>query len=130
MIYYTNGVEIVCVESHAQLVRYFDASKFSLMSNDEVERHEHPERFYTEEQIKQLEREQMPDLSPIQFEWKLDKVGLLTTIKNYVETTENTLIKIAYNRAIYFKRTDPILIQAMTDLGLTAEQVDHIWLNA
>lgn len=82
-----------------------------------------------QEKLKQFEREQMPDLSPIQFEWKLEKVGLLTTIKNYVETTENTLIKIAYNRVIYFKRTDPILIQAMTDLGLTAEQVDHIWLN-
>jgi hypothetical protein len=82
-----------------------------------------------QEKLLKIQREQMPDLSPIQFEWKLEKAGLLNDVKNYIDITSNTLVKIAYNRAIFFKRTDPILIQAMTDLGLTEEQVDHIWQN-
>ena len=62
----------------------------------------------TAEQIAEYERSLMPTLSPIEFDIKL---------------------KIAYNRATFFSRTDSFVNQARIALGLTNEQIDAMWAN-
>lgn len=81
----------------------------------------------TESEIKQQQRESMPNLSPIEFEIKLYKSGLYDDVKAYIDNVASVPMKIAYNRATFFNRTDSFIATAMIDLNLTDEQVDAIW---
>lgn len=78
------------------------------------------------EEIAEDERKSMPDLSPMQFDLKLHNAGLLQTVRDYVASNE--VMNIAYSRATFFRRTDPFIIQAQSDLNLTDKQVDEIWV--
>ena len=42
---------------------------------------------------------------------------------------DNFELRISYNRAIFFSRTDLFIDQARIALGLTDEQVDAIWVS-
>lgn len=81
----------------------------------------------TPEEIAQQQREAMPNLSPIEFEIKIYKAGLYDAVKNYIENEASVPMKIAYNRATFFGRTDSFIATAMLDLSLTDEQVDALW---
>lgn len=70
-------------------------------------------------------REQMPTLSPIEFDMVLDKHGLYNDVQSLIST--NRSLSIAYNRATFFSRTDPFIESARIALGLTDEQVDSMW---
>lgn len=67
------------------------------------------------------------NLTPIQFDMKLRKHGLLSAVRSYAETDE--VMGIAYNRATYFSRTDPFIETARIALNLSNEQVDVMWLS-
>jgi len=84
----------------------------------------------TPEEIVAYERSLMPNLTPIEFEIKLYKAGLYDTVKNYIENEASVPVKIAYNRAAFFSRTDPFVTTAMRDLNLTDEQVDVVWIGS
>lgn len=79
--------------------------------------------------VVQIKRHNMPDLSRIEFKYKLHKVGKLEEVEQFIQTTDNFLLQLAYNEAQFFSRTDPFIIQAMADLGWTEEQVDEIWTS-
>lgn len=78
-----------------------------------------------QDKLLQLQREQMPQLTPIEFDLKLDKYGLYQAVQEMVAS--NLTLKIAYTRATFFKRTDPFIDQARQLLGLSEEQVDALW---
>ena len=81
----------------------------------------------TPEQIVGYERSIMPTLSPIEFDIKLNNAGLYDAVQALIK--DNFELRIAYNRATYFSRTDPFIDQARIALNLTDEQVDALWLN-
>lgn len=83
----------------------------------------------TPEEIAAYRRSIMPNLSPIEFEIKLYKVGLYDEVKAYIENEASVPVRIAYNRAIFFSRTDLFITTAMRDLKLTDEQVDDLWIG-
>lgn len=83
----------------------------------------------TEEDRKEHERSLMPNLSRIEFKYKLHKAGRLKEVENFIATTDNFLLRLAYNEAQFFSRTDPLLSQALEDLDWTDEQVDEIWTS-
>ena len=95
------------------------------MSDDEVDRHVNPEKYLSDIEKAQLNRERMPTLSPIEFDIKLNNAGLYDTVQELIK--DNFEIRIAYNRATFFSRTAPFIDQARIALGLTDEQVDMIW---
>lgn len=68
-----------------------------------------------------------PNLTPIQFDLKLRKNGMLQSVRDYVKTDE--VMNIAYNRATFFCRTDPFIETARIALNLTNEQIDLMWLS-
>ena len=73
----------------------------------------------------QLQRQSMPRLTPIQFDIKLNKAGLYDAVQDLIK--DNFELRIAYNRASFFSRTDPFINQARIALNLTDEQVDTMW---
>ena len=86
-----------------------------------------PISLLSDEEKVQLNRERMPILSPIEFDIKLNNAGLYDTVQDLIK--DNFELRIAYNRATFFSRTDPFVVQACIVLGLTDEQVDAIWTS-
>ena len=95
------------------------------MSDDEVDRHVNPEKYLSDIEKAQLSRERIPTLTPIEFDIKLNNAGLYDAVQELIK--DNFELRIAYNRATFFSRTDPFIDQARIALGLTDEQVDMIW---
>ena len=97
------------------------------MTDDEVDLHINPEKYLSDEERAQLARENMPTLTPIEFDVKLNRVGLYDAVQELIK--DNFELRIAYNRATYFSRTDPFIDQARVALNLTDEQVDALWIS-
>lgn len=83
----------------------------------------------TIDQVKlvQIKRQNMPRLTPIEFDIKLVDAGLYDQVQALIQS--DIKLKIAYTRATFFSRTDPFIDQARIALELTDEQVDMIWVQ-
>ena len=75
--------------------------------------------------VVEIKRQNMPRLAPIEFDTKLKNNGLYDAVQELIK--DNFEMRIAYNRATFFSRTDSFVDQACIALGLTDEQVDMIW---
>ena len=62
-------------------------------------------------------RQNMPTLSPIEFDIKLVNAGLYDQVQGLIQS--DIKLKIAYTRATFFSRTDPFIDQARIALNLT-----------
>ena len=80
-----------------------------------------------QQKLAELNRKNMPTLTPIEFDIKLNNAGLYDAVQELIK--DKFELRIAYNRATFFSRTDPFINQARIALGLTDEQVDAMWLN-
>ena len=78
-----------------------------------------------QQKLIEFNRKNMPTLTPIEFDIKLNSAGLYDTVQDLIK--DKFELRIAYNRATFFSRTDPFIDQARLALGLTNEQVDMIW---
>ena len=97
------------------------------MTDDEIGHHENPEKYLSDEEKAQLNRERMPTLTPIEFDTKLVDAGLYDQVQELIQS--DVKLKIAYTRAIFFSSTDAFIDQARIALGLTDEQVDEMWTS-
>ena len=128
MIYFRNTLnqEIYAYDDEQQASLYVDDS-FIILSSSEVDKHLNPEKYLSDEDRAQLGRERMPTLTPIEFDIKLNNAGLYDAVQELIK--DSIELRIAYNRATFFSRTDPFIDQARIALGLTDEQVDEMWMN-
>ena len=117
--------EIRYFEDDISVSDWINLNEYRLMLEDEIDKHENPEKYLSNIEKAQLNRERMPRLTPIEFDIKLNNAGLYDTVQELIK--DNFEMRIAYNRAIFFSRTDPFIDQARIALGLTDEQVDMIW---
>ncbi len=114
--YFDDGIEVS---------NYLDLKEYRLMTDEEVDLHENPEKYLSEGEQLLLARERMPTLTPIEFDIKLNNAKLYDAVQDLIK--DKFELRIAYNRATFFSRTDPFIDQARIALGLTDEQVDMIW---
>ncbi len=121
----TDLSEIRYFEDDVNVSDWIDLNEYHLMTDDEIEHHENPEKYLSDEEKAQLNRERMPRLTPIEFDIKLNNAGLYDAVQDLIK--DSFELRIAYNRATFFSRTDPFINQARLALGLTDEQVDTIW---
>lgn len=112
-------------ENDVNVSDWLDLSEYRLMTEEEIDRQENPEKYLSDEEKAQLNRERMPILSPIEFDIKLNNAGLYDAVQESIK--DKFEMRIAYNRATFFSRTDPFIDQVRIALGLTDEQVDTIW---
>ena len=97
------------------------------MTDDEIDRHIHPEKYLSDEEKLLVYRQNMPTLTPIEFDIKLNNAGLYDAVQDLIK--DSFELRIAYNRATFFSRTAPFIDQARIALGLTDEQVDEMWTS-
>ena len=119
--------EIRYFDGDVSVSDYIDLNQYRLMTDEEIDRHENPEKYLSDEEKAQLNRERMPTLTPIEFDTKLVDAGLYDQVKELIQS--DVKLKIAYTRAIFFSRTDALIDQARIALGLTDEQVDEMWTS-
>jgi len=120
-----NLSEIRYFDEGVRVGDYIDLSEYRLMTNDEIDRHENPEKYLSDIEKAKLNRERMSHLTPIEFDIKLIDAGLYDQVQELIQS--DIKLKIAYTRATFFSRTDPFIDQARIALNLTDEQVDTIW---
>ena len=77
--------------------------------------------------VVEIKRQNMPALTPIEFDIKLNNAGLYDAVQELIK--DNFEMRIAYNRATFFSRTASFVDQARIVLGLTDEQVDEMWTS-
>ena len=77
--------------------------------------------------LAQFNRSQMPQLTPVEFDIKLNNNGLYETVQELIK--DNFEMRTTYNRATFFSRTDPFIDQTRIALNLTDEQIDEMWMN-
>lgn len=128
MIYFRNMInnEVYAYDDDEQANLHTD-DNFIRMSNSEVEYHINPEKNLSDEEKILTYRQNMPTLSPIEFDIKLNQNGLYDAVQELIK--DNFELRIAYTRAIFFSRVDPFITQAGEALGLTPEQVDTLWTS-
>ena len=80
-----------------------------------------------QDKLDEYNRSIMPTLTPIEFDIKLNNAGLYDVVQELIK--DKFELRIAYNRATFFSRTDLFIDQARIALNLTDEQVDEIWMN-
>ena len=80
-----------------------------------------------QQKLIEFNRKNMPQLTPIEFDIKLNNAGLYDTVQDLIK--DNFEIRIAYTRATFFSRTDPFIDQARIALNLTDEQIDEMWMS-
>lgn len=124
MKYYKKGNEVFAFEIDGSQDEYVSEDMIP-MTDDEVDRHVNPEKYLSDIEKAQLNRERMPTLTPIEFDIKLVDAGLYDQVQELIQS--DIKLKIAYTRATFFSRTDPFVDQARIALNLTDEQVDTIW---
>ena len=124
MKYYKLNDVVYAFESNGSQDDYITKAMVK-MTDDEVDRHVNPEKYLSDIEKAQLNRERMPRLTPIEFDIKLNNAGLYDAVQELIK--DSFELRIAYNRATFFSRTDPFIDQARIALGLTDEQVDTIW---
>ena len=80
-----------------------------------------------QQKLIEFNRQNMPTLTPIEFDIKLNNAGLYDTVQELIK--DSFELRIAYNRATFFSRTDSFIDQARIALNLTDEQVDEMWTS-
>ena len=80
-----------------------------------------------QQKLIEFNRQNMPTLTPIEFDIKLVDAGLYAQVQELIQS--DVKLKIAYTRATFFSRTDAFIDQARIALGLTDEQVDEMWTS-
>ena len=124
MKYYKKDNEVFAFELDGSQDDYITEDMVK-MTDDEVDRHVNPEKYLSDIEKAQLNRERMPQLTPIEFDIKLNNAGLYDVVQELIK--DKFELRIAYNRATFFSRTDTFIDQARIALNLTDEQVDMIW---
>ena len=123
----TDLSEIRYFEDDVNVGDWIDLNKYRLVTNDEIDRHENPDKYLSDEEKFLIYRQNMPQLTPIEFDIKLVDAGLYDQVHGLIQS--DVKLKIAYTRATVFSRTDPFVGQARIALGLTDEQVDEMWMS-
>ena len=127
MKYYKLNNEVYAFEANGSQDDYITEDMVK-MTDDDVDRHVNPEKYLSDEEKAQLNRERMLTLTPIEFDIKLNNAGLYDAVQELIK--DNFEMRIAYNRATFFSRTSSFVDQARIALGLTDEQVDAMWEQA
>jgi len=120
-------------KKHGEVFEFFEDQldlidkSFIRMTEDKIDRHKNPEKYLSDKEKLLICRQNMPTLSPIEFDIKLVDAGLYDQVQELIH--QDIKLKIAYTRAIFFSRTDPFIDQARIALNLTDEQVDEMWTS-
>jgi hypothetical protein len=80
----------------------------------------------TPEELLASERNRMI-VSRFQAKEALRQAGLLETIDQFINSSENPVLRLAWSEAIEFRRNSPTILQISEELELTETQIDDLF---
>ena len=125
---YTNGLKIHYFEDDVSVIDWIDLSEFRLMTSDEIDRHEHPEKYLSDEEKSLIVRQQLPKLSKRQFSLYLFDNNLYDQVMTAINS--NPRFKIEFDSISDIERLSPTVSDMSTLLGWTDQQVEIMWNEA
>ena len=135
MKYYTNNTEIRAFDDDVNPADWVDLSAYREMTDDEVDKHENPEKYISDAEKLAIKRLAMPDLTRV----KLFKALYLTKkitesdIQSVIDAIEDEDTKIIAQiefQTNAFERNNAVLIQAAHGLGVSDDEIDALWEQA
>ncbi len=107
-------------------------NEFTLMTDEEVDRHLNPENHLSEEDKRKLYLASLPQLTRYQFLRCLLENGFKSSdIEAQILTIEDEMTRelalLGFKEATNFMRTDDSIIAMQSVLGFSDEQVDQLW---
>ena len=133
MKYYRLGLEVFAFNQDGSQ-DHLITEEYEAMTEDEIDRHIHPEKYLSEEQRYQLYLSNLPDLTRRQFKLALLENNLLeaieTEINSIADPKQKARIQIEYAEATSFTRTSESVKYMLALLDISEEQADAMWENA
>ena len=126
--------EIRYFEDAVNVGDWINLTQYRLMVEDEIDRHENPEKYMTPSELYNAYLTTLRPLSRRQFKLALLENNLLDTIETKINQIEDAkqkaIIQIEYQEATEFVRTSESVKYMCNLLGLSEEQVNQMWETA
>ena len=133
MKYYKLNNEVYAFEIDGSQDDYI-TDDMVVMTEDEVDKHIHPEKYYTEEYKYNIYLNSLRPLTRRQFKLALLENNLLATIDTAISNIADPLLKarieIEYAEATEFVRTSESVKYMLSMLELSEEQANSLWETA
>ena len=133
MKYYKLNNEVYAFESDGSQEDYITEEMLE-MTEEEVDKHIYPEKYYTEEYKYNLYLNSLRPLTRRQFKLALLENNLLATIDTAISNISDPLLKarieIEYAEATEFVRTSESVKYMLSMLELSEEQANSLWETA
>ena len=130
MKYYKLNNEVHAFEADGSQDDYIKEGMI-LMTEQEVDKHIHHEKYYTEEQKYNIYLSSLKPLTRRQFKLALLENNLLATIDTAINNISDPLLKarieIEYTESTEFLRTSDSVKYMLSILELTEEQANLMW---
>lgn len=127
-IHLTNKGDIRYFDSNVKVSDFIDLAQYRLMTDEEIDHHENPEKYYTDEEKRAAYLASLPNLSKRQFNLYLYDNQRLDDVNNLL--ANNPRFKIEFDSTDTIVRTSSTVDAMITLLGWTNEQVDSMWEEA
>ena len=125
---YTNGKEIRYFEDDVNVSDWIDLNEYRLMTDDEIERHENPMKYWTHEQVAEYERSLLPALTKRQFSLYLYDIEKYDQVMNALN--ESPLFKIEFDTVATIERNSPTVAAMAQVLEWNDLTIDEKWKEA
>lgn len=121
-------------DDKVDVTTWIDLKQYRVMTEEEVDRHENPNKYLTASQRYQLYLSSLKPLSRKQFKLVLLDSGLLDglelAISNIEDVTEKKRIEIEYIESTEFARTSESVKTMFALINQTEEQINELWEKA
>lgn len=107
---------------------YLITDEYIAMTDEEIDRHIHPEKYLSDEEKSLIVRQQLPMLSKRQFSLYLYDHSLYDSVMTALD--QNPRFKIEYETAKDLERMSLTVVAMAQLLGWADEQVDAMWTEA
>lgn len=107
---------------------FINLPDYRLMSDDEIDRHENPMKYWTQEQIIEYERSLLPPLTKRQFSLYLFDIGKYEQVMNALNA--NLRFKIEFETVTTIERNSPTVTAMGQILEWDNLVIDEKWKEA
>lgn len=125
---YTNGKEVQYFEDDVNVSDWIDLNEYRLMTDDEIERHENPMKYWTHEQVAEYERSLLPALTKRQFSLYLYDIEKYDQVMNALN--ESPRFKIEFDTVATIERNSPTVAAMAQVLQWNDLTIDEKWKEA
>lgn len=134
MHYFKKNDQVFAFDNEQIKIENLIDDSFISLTDDEIDRHINPEKYYTDEEKQAALLASLTKLTRRQFRLALLNHNLLDIIETKIASVEDDVlrkkIQIEYQDATEFKRTSESVIYMCSLLELSDDEINRMWQDA